>query len=112
MQQVAEEVEEELGEQLTLFEKDFGAMSGKLSKFFKENTLMAQDFVKNSDQSIEELIVETSAKTGEKIGVDAAAAATGRTAGAAAARCWSQSGGARQERRDASDARSQQQRER
>lgn len=44
-------------------------VEGKLSKFFKENTLMAQDFVKNSDQTIEELIVETSAKTGEKIGV-------------------------------------------
>ena len=38
LQQVAEGVEEELGEQLTLFEKDFEAMSGKLSKFFKENS--------------------------------------------------------------------------
>ena len=38
LQQVAEEVEEELGEQLTLFEKDFEAMSGKLSKFFNENS--------------------------------------------------------------------------
>mgnify|MGYP001281557320 CR=1 FL=1 len=44
-------------------------VEGKLSKFFKENALMAQDFVKNPDQTIEELIVQTSAKTGEKIGV-------------------------------------------
>ena len=44
-------------------------VEGKLKKFFKENTLLPQPFVKNPDQTIEELITETSAKTGEKIEV-------------------------------------------
>ena len=44
-------------------------VEGKLGKFFKENTLLSQAFVKNPDQTIEELITETSAKTGEKIEV-------------------------------------------
>ncbi len=44
-------------------------VEGKLSKYFKENTLLPQAFVKNPDQTIEELITETSAKTGEKIEV-------------------------------------------
>ena len=44
-------------------------VEGKLTKFFKENTLLPQAFVKNPDQTIEELITETSAKTGEKIEV-------------------------------------------
>ena len=42
-------------------------VEGKLRKFFEENTLLAQPFVKNSDQTIEELITEVAAKTGEKI---------------------------------------------
>ena len=44
-------------------------VEGKLNKFFKENTLLPQPFVKNPDQTIAELITETSAKTGEKIEV-------------------------------------------
>ena len=44
-------------------------VEGKLNKYFKENTLLPQAFVKNPDQTIEELITETSAKTGEKIEV-------------------------------------------
>jgi elongation factor Ts len=40
-----------------------------MSKFLKHNTLLAQDFVKNQDKTIEELITEVSARTGEKIGV-------------------------------------------
>jgi elongation factor Ts len=44
-------------------------VEGKLKKFFKENTLLPQPFVKNPDQTIEQLITETSAKTGEKIEV-------------------------------------------
>jgi len=44
-------------------------VEGKLNKFFKENTLLRQPFVKNPDQTIEQLITETSAKTGEKIEV-------------------------------------------
>jgi len=44
-------------------------VEGKLNKFFKESTLLAQPFVKDSDKTIEQLITETSAKTGEKIEV-------------------------------------------
>lgn len=44
-------------------------VEGKLKKFFKENTLLPQPFVKHPDQTIEQLITETSAKTGEKIEV-------------------------------------------
>ena len=44
-------------------------VEGKLNKFFKESTLLAQPFVKNPDQTIGELITEVSAKTGEKIEV-------------------------------------------
>ena len=42
-------------------------VEGKLRKFFEENTLLAQPFVKNPDQTIEELITEVAAKTGEKL---------------------------------------------
>ncbi len=42
-------------------------VEGKLRKFFEENPLLAQPFVKNPDQTIEELITEVAAKTGEKI---------------------------------------------
>jgi elongation factor Ts len=44
-------------------------VEGKLNKFFKESTLLAQPFVKNPDQTIGELITEVSAKTGENIEV-------------------------------------------
>ena len=44
-------------------------VEGKLKKFFKETTLLAQPFVKNPDQTIGELITAISAKTGEKIEV-------------------------------------------
>ena len=44
-------------------------VEGKLNKFFKESTLLAQPFVKNPDQTIGDLITEISAKTGEKIEV-------------------------------------------
>jgi elongation factor Ts len=40
-----------------------------MRKFFEEATLLKQRFVKNPDQTIEELITETSSKTGEKIQV-------------------------------------------
>ena len=42
-------------------------VEGKLRKFFEENTLLAQPFVKNTEQTIEELVTEVSANTGEKI---------------------------------------------
>mgnify|MGYP001113774335 FL=1 len=42
-------------------------VEGKLRKFFEENTLLAQPFVKNTEQTIGELVTEVSAKTGEKI---------------------------------------------
>lgn len=44
-------------------------ITGKMNKFFAENSLMGQPFVKNPDQTIEELITEVSAGTGEKIEV-------------------------------------------
>ena len=44
-------------------------VDGKLKKFYAERVLMNQDYVKNPDQTIEELITEVSAKTGEKIEV-------------------------------------------
>ncbi|MDH3270332.1 MAG: translation elongation factor Ts [Gemmatimonadota bacterium] len=44
-------------------------VEGKLNKFFKENTLLAQPFVKDPDKTVEELITEVSSKTGEKIEV-------------------------------------------
>ena len=44
-------------------------VEGKLNKFFKQNTLLAQPFVKDSDKTIEELITEVSTRTGEKIEV-------------------------------------------
>ncbi len=44
-------------------------VDGKLNKFFKESALLAQPFVKDPDQTVGELIVAISAKTGEKIEV-------------------------------------------
>jgi len=44
-------------------------VEGKLQKFYKESALLAQPFVKDPDKSIEQLITEVSAKTGEKIEV-------------------------------------------
>lgn len=44
-------------------------VEGKLKKFFQENTLLQQAFVKDPDRTIEQLITDVSAKTGEKIQV-------------------------------------------
>jgi elongation factor Ts len=44
-------------------------VEGKMRKFFEDVTLLKQPFVKNPDQTIEQLIVDVSAKTGEKIEV-------------------------------------------
>jgi len=44
-------------------------VDGKIQKFFKESVLLAQPFVKDPDKTIEQLITEVSAKTGEKIEV-------------------------------------------
>jgi len=44
-------------------------VEGKLNKFFKESTLLAQPFVRNPDHTVGEMITEISAKTGEKIEV-------------------------------------------
>jgi len=44
-------------------------VEGKLRKFFEENTLLKQAFVKDTDRTIEEIITEASAKTGERIEV-------------------------------------------
>jgi elongation factor Ts len=42
-------------------------VEGKVKKFFAENTLLQQPFVKNPDQTIQQLITEVSGKTGENI---------------------------------------------
>lgn len=44
-------------------------VDGKLNKFFTDRVLLKQPFVKDPDQTIEELITTVSAKTGEKIEV-------------------------------------------
>jgi elongation factor Ts len=44
-------------------------VEGKLQKFFKENVLLAQPFVKDPDKTIEQLITEVASRTGEKIEV-------------------------------------------
>ena len=44
-------------------------VEGKLSKWFKETTLLQQPFVKDPDLSIKELIDGVAARTGEKISV-------------------------------------------
>ena len=42
-------------------------VEGKLRKFFEESTLLKQRFVRSPDRSIEDLITEISAKTGENV---------------------------------------------
>jgi len=44
-------------------------VEGKLRKFFEESSLLMQPFVKDPQKSVEQLITEVSAKTGEKIEV-------------------------------------------
>jgi len=44
-------------------------VEGRLQKFFKESTLLAQPFVKNPDKTIEQLITDVSSTVGEKIEV-------------------------------------------
>jgi len=44
-------------------------VEGRLQKFFKESTLLAQPFVKDPDKTIEDLITEVSSTVGEKIEV-------------------------------------------
>jgi len=44
-------------------------VDGKLRKFFEERALLSQKWVRDPDKSIEELITEVAAKTGEKIQV-------------------------------------------
>jgi elongation factor Ts len=44
-------------------------VEGKLRKFFEESSLLKQPFVKDPEKSVEDLVTEVSAKTGEKIRV-------------------------------------------
>jgi len=44
-------------------------VEGKLRKFYEESSLLKQSFVKDPQKTVEELITEVSAKTGEKINV-------------------------------------------
>ena len=40
---------------------------GRLNKFYQENVLLEQTFVKNSDKTVSDLITEAVAKLGENI---------------------------------------------
>ncbi|WP_038055513.1 translation elongation factor Ts [Thermodesulfobacterium hydrogeniphilum] len=42
-------------------------IEGKLEKFYKENVLLEQDFIKNPEITVQDLLNELIAKTGEKI---------------------------------------------
>ena len=44
-------------------------VDGRLRKYFEENTLLQQPFVKSPDKTVEQLVTEVSAKTGERIQV-------------------------------------------
>ncbi len=44
-------------------------VEGKLRKYFEESSLLQQAFVKDPDKTVEQLITEVSAKTGERIQV-------------------------------------------
>jgi len=44
-------------------------VEGKMKKFFQESVLLEQPFVKDPERTIQDLITEISARTGEKIGV-------------------------------------------
>ena len=44
-------------------------VEGKLRKFFEENSLLMQPYVKDPQKTVAELITEVSSKTGEKIEV-------------------------------------------
>ena len=44
-------------------------VEGKLKKFFQESALLDQPFVKDPDKTIQQLVTDVSAKTGEKIEV-------------------------------------------
>ena len=44
-------------------------VEGKIKRFFKETTLLAQPFVKDPERTIEQLVTDISAKTGERIAI-------------------------------------------
>lgn len=44
-------------------------VEGKMRKYFEETTLLQQPFVKDPERTVEQLITETAARTGEKIEV-------------------------------------------
>jgi elongation factor Ts len=58
-----EQVKEE-GKPENLWER---IVDGKLKRFFQENSLLEQPFVKNPDQTVGQLVAEATAKIGENI---------------------------------------------
>jgi elongation factor Ts len=44
-------------------------VDGKLRRFFEESTLLKQPFVKDPERTIEALVTELSAKTGERVAI-------------------------------------------
>ena len=43
--------------------------AGRLEKFYRENVLLEQEFVKDTDKSVQQMITEMIAKIGENISV-------------------------------------------
>jgi elongation factor Ts len=58
-----EQVKEE-GKPENLWER---IVDGKMKRFFQENSLLEQPFVKNPDQTVGQLVAEATAKIGENI---------------------------------------------
>jgi elongation factor Ts len=58
-----EQVKEE-GKPENLWER---IVDGKMKRFFQENSLLEQPFVKNPDQTVGQLVAEATAKNGENI---------------------------------------------
>ena len=42
-------------------------IEGKLNKFYQDNCLLEQEYIRDNDKKIKELLVETIAKVGENI---------------------------------------------
>lgn len=57
-------MEEAKGKPQEVIEK---IIEGKMDSFYKENCLLAQPFIKDNNQTIEDLVNNVTAKTGEKI---------------------------------------------
>ena len=44
-------------------------ITGRIEKFYKENCLLDQEFIKDSDKTVQQVVTEAIAKIGEKIDI-------------------------------------------